>query len=395
MGWMLRRGLAAACGLALGALGLSHPASAQIGSDRYASIVVDGRTGNVLSAANPDDPRYPASLTKMMTLYMLFGALRDGRVTMDTRVPISVEANSRIPSKLGIPPGTSISVEVAIYALILKSANDVAVAVGELLAGDETRFAQTMTMRAREIGMTRTTFRNASGLPDWDQTTTARDMTTLGRRLYADFPDRWHFFGNAYARVGNWTFRNHNRMVGEVEGVDGIKTGYIGASGFNNVVSAQRGGQRVFAAVFGGNSGWERDQHAAMLLDEAFARLGIAPSNRPAAPAPMALVSGPAFAGAARPILMGRAQAATIAASPVPRGVRTVSTARAAAARPASVRIARGTSAAAAPRGRRVVEQGDGGNVLRLPSPPRAASSASVRPTASPARPPVRTARRG
>ncbi len=386
---VLRRGLTAFCAAAFGTLALAGPAAAQIGSDRYASIVTDAR-GNVLSAANPDEPRYPASLTKMMTLYMLFEALRDRRVSMETRVPMSAEAASRMPSKLGLPPGMSVSVEVAIYALVMKSANDVAVAVGELLAGDEQRFAQVMTYRARELGMTRTTFRNASGLPDWDQTTTARDMATLGRRLHLDFPDRWHFFGNAQARVGQWSFRSHNRMIGEVEGVDGIKTGYINASGFNNVVSAQRSNQRVFAAVFGGNSWVERDGHAAMLLDDAFARLGVAPSRSfaPSAP-PVAMVRERAFT----PSFLSRAEAAVppsareprMAARPAPREVEPRPVAprelRTVASRP----IGRGIPGLeprtlALPSRARVAEQGDAGRPGRqrairpapLPLPQRA-----------------------
>ena len=369
---------------------VAAPAAAQIGSDRYASFVMDGRTGQALGGASMDEPRYPASLTKMMTLYMLFDAMREGRITMASRIYISEEANSRQPSKLGVPPGMTIPVDVAIYALTMKSANDVAVAVGETLGGTEERFAQMMTMRARQIGMTNTTFRNASGLPDYDQTTTARDMATLGRRLFLDHPEHWHYFGNSTIRAGNYAFRSHNRMIGEYEGVDGVKTGYINASGFNNVVSAQRQGQRVFVSVFGGASWVERDRHAAMLLDDGFSRLGVAPAAR-APEAVMAMERGPL-----PPTILSRASAATIrsemmrAEAPAPRGgFRQVAlrparpflrveprgrvAARAEARVPARAPFGRATPPTAAPAGRRVVEQGDGGRLLRVGNPARPA----------------------
>ena len=370
------------------ALMVAQPAAAQIGSERYASFVMDGRTGQQLGGANPDAPRYPASLTKMMTLYMLFDAMREGRMTMDSRIYISEEANSRMPSKLGVPPGMTIPVEVAIYALTMKSANDVAVAVGEALGGSEERFAQMMTMRARQLGMTNTTFRNASGLPDWDQSTTARDMATLGRRLFLDFPERWHYFGNATIRAGNYAFRNHNHMLGEYDGVDGVKTGYINASGFNNVISAQRQGQRVFVSVFGGASWMERDRHAAMLLDDGFSRLGVAPTAR---------VPDAAIAVARTPLIFARARAATIdapRASYRPVVMRVVRPAaaelrgrRAADAARAELRplTARTGGRATATRTRGVVEQGDGGRVVRVTGPAR---------RQSPGRPAGKSARR-
>jgi D-alanyl-D-alanine carboxypeptidase len=377
-------------GALIPALLAATPASAQIGSERYASFAMDGRTGNSLSAASADEPRYPASLTKMMTLYMLFEAMREGRLSLSSRIVISEEANSRIPSKLGVPPGMSIPVEVAIYALTMKSANDVAVAIGEALAGTEQRFAQMMTMKARQIGMANTAFRNASGLPDWDQTTTARDMATLGRRLFLDFPERWHFFGNANAQAGGFRFRSHNRMIGEYEGVDGVKTGYINASGFNNVVTAQRQGQRVFVAVFGGSSWAERDRHAAMLLDNGFARLGVAPPAR----APEA-----AIAMARTPQILSRARAATLNAQEAraARGagvrqvslrtvrpvVRAPSAERPSRSRPAAARAPtragnRATAARAATR-QRVMEQGDGGRLVRVPAPARRAVAPPLR----------------
>ena len=390
-----RAGWAAAA--LLPALLAAQPAAAQIGSERYASFVMDGRTGQALGGANADEPRYPASLTKMMTLYMLFEAMREGRITMNSRVYISEEANSRQPSKLGVPPGMTIPVEVAIYALTMKSANDVAVAVGEALGGSEERFAQMMTQKARQLGMTNTTFRNASGLPDWDQTTTARDMATLGRRLFLDFPERWHYFGNATIRAGNYAFRNHNRMLSEYEGVDGVKTGFINASGFNNVVSAQRSGQRVFVSVFGGSSWVERDRHAAMLLDDGFSRLGVQPPSR-MPDAAIAMVRAPA--------VLSRARAATVAAAAAPprsniRQVslrvarplpeRTVRSAQLRGRQQAAPVVRAGTrgTAARAAASRRVVEQGDGGRLVRVAAArpaPRATPAAPPRARSKPAR---------
>jgi D-alanyl-D-alanine carboxypeptidase len=304
------------------------PAHAQIGSERYAAIVVDARTGNVLAAANADEQRHPASLTKMMTLYMVFEALQEGRLRLDSRVPISDEAASRPPSKLGVPAGQSISVEQAILALVTRSANDVAAALGERLGGSEHRFAQMMTLRARSIGMNRTVFRNASGLPDPDQVTTARDMATLGRRLIQDFPGRYHYFGVTHVEFGAIRIRNHNRMLQTYEGVDGIKTGYINASGFNIVTSATRGDRRIVGAVFGGSSWVERDTHMAALLDQGFERLGLAN----AAPGGLGVLR----TAQAAPLPRGQAAAPTRAATTETRRAAT----REAATRPATTRQA-------------------------------------------------------
>ncbi|MBR0684153.1 D-alanyl-D-alanine carboxypeptidase, partial [Roseomonas eburnea] len=280
--------------LAIAAWLMPAPAAAQIGSDRYSAMVLDARNGNVLIAANADEQRYPASLTKMMTLYMLFEALREGRVQLNTAIRMSEEAASRPPSKLGLPPGMTLTVEQAILALVTKSANDVASAVGEHLGGSEDRFAQLMTLRARAIGMTRTTFRNASGLPDPDNVTTARDMATLGLRLLRDFPNRYHYFSTVHFAWGRQMIRNHNRMLGDYEGADGIKTGFIRDSGFNIVTSAMRDGVRLVGVTMGGSSWVERDRHMGALMDQGFAQLGVA--ARP----PSSLMAGGGAVGAAR-----------------------------------------------------------------------------------------------
>ncbi|MBX9752452.1 MAG: D-alanyl-D-alanine carboxypeptidase, partial [Roseococcus sp.] len=292
-------------------------ASAQITArDRYASIVVDARTGQVLSAAHADETRHPASLTKMMTLYMLFEAMRDGRMTLSTPIRVSAEAASRPPSKLGVPAGGSISVETAILALITRSANDIASAVGENLSGDEDAFARVMTQRARSLGMTRTTFRNASGLPDPEQVTTARDMSLLGRRLISDFPDQYRYFSTQYFAHGNRMIRNHNGMLRDYAGTDGIKTGFINASGFNIVTSAQREGVRLVGAVFGGSSWPQRNNHMAELLDDGFQRMGVRSVPVMAANATPRVVAGrDPVAGPGPRRLVSTAQAAPLPAN--------------------------------------------------------------------------------
>jgi D-alanyl-D-alanine carboxypeptidase len=253
----------------------SRPARAQIGSDRYSSIVIEAATGNVLSAANADEPRYPASLTKMMTLYMVFEALRDRRLSLDSVVPVSAHAASMPPSKLGLTPATRLTLEQAILGLVTKSANDAAAALGELLGGDEGRFAQMMTLRARALGMAHTTFRNASGLPDPGQVTTARDLAVLARHLVQDFPSEYHYFSTPSFVFHGRTILNHDHLLQSYPGADGIKTGYIEASGFNLVTSAVRGDVRLIGVVLGAARPGERDLHMAALLDQGFTQMNV------------------------------------------------------------------------------------------------------------------------
>jgi D-alanyl-D-alanine carboxypeptidase len=211
----------------------------------------------------------------MMTLYMVFEALRDRRIRLDQLVPVSAHAASMAPSKLGIVPGTRLTVREAILALVTKSANDVAAALGELLGGGEQRFAQMMTLRARALGMSRTVFRNASGLPDPNQWTTARDIATLGRHLVRDFPAEYRYFSTPSFRFHGRTIFSHDHMLETYPGADGIKTGYTDASGYNLVTSAVRGGVRLVGAVFGAARAPERDLHMTALLNQAFERLDI------------------------------------------------------------------------------------------------------------------------
>ncbi len=254
---------------------LPGTARAQIGSDRYASIVVDAGTGNVLEAANPDAPRHPASLAKLMTLYMAFEALRDRRINAEQLVPVSAHAASMQPSKLGLQPGTQITVEEAILGLVTKSANDAASALGEMLGGSEDRFAQMMTLRARALGMSHTTFTNASGLPDPDQWSTARDLAILARHLLTDFPGFYPYFSTRSFTFHRRVIFNHDRMLDSYPGADGMKTGYTEASGHNLVTSAQRGGVRLIGVVLGASSNGERDVHMAALLNQGFEQMDV------------------------------------------------------------------------------------------------------------------------
>ncbi len=265
--------LVAACVLSI------TPARAQIGSARYSSIVVDANTGKVLESVNADAMRYPASLTKLMTLYMTFEALRDRRITLEQNVPVSAHAASASPTKLGLVPGTRITVEQAILGLVTKSANDAAAALGEMLGGSEDRFAQMMTLRARGLGMSRTTFMNASGLPDAEQLTTARDLAVLARHLLSDFPGYYRYFSAPQFVWQRRTIYNHDHLLRTYPGADGMKTGFTDASGYNLVTSAVRGGVRLVGVVLGAASNGERDQHMINLLDQSYAQLDI-PNER-------------------------------------------------------------------------------------------------------------------
>ncbi|MET0482745.1 MAG: D-alanyl-D-alanine carboxypeptidase [Aestuariivirgaceae bacterium] len=240
----------------------------------FSAMAIDAYSGKPLYERSPDEPRYPASLTKMMTLYLVFQDLQAGKINRNSRFTVSAYAASRAPSKLGLRPGQTIRVEDAILALVTKSANDVAATIGENLGGSEARFAERMTRTARSIGMTRTTFRNASGLPDEQQRTTARDMATLGLRLQRDFPKEFAYFSRPSFTFAGRVVRTHNRLLGRMRGVDGIKTGYTRASGFNLVTSAGRDGRRLVGVVMGGASGGARNRYMAAMLETAFPKAG-------------------------------------------------------------------------------------------------------------------------
>jgi D-alanyl-D-alanine carboxypeptidase len=240
------------------------------------SIVIDLETGQVLSQDNPDAITYPASLTKMMTLYLTFEALNAGKLRLDQYLPVSYAAASRAPTKLGLRPGESITVQDLILGLITRSANDAACVLAEGLGGGEPAFAEHMTRQARNLGMTRTVYRNASGLPDPDQYTTARDQAQLAVALYRDFPGEYRYFATREFYFRGSAIHNHNHLLDWYEGADGIKTGYIGASGFNLAASAVRNGHRLIGVIMGGPSAGTRDREMAALLDRGFQEVGAA-----------------------------------------------------------------------------------------------------------------------
>jgi len=240
---------------------------------RYAAFVADVNTGEILHSRLADAQRYPASLTKMMTLYLLFEAIEAGDLSLTDTLTASRIAASQQPSNLNLSQGDTITVETAIRALVIKSANDVAVMVAEELATTERAFAVEMTARARDLGLANTTFRNASGLPDSRQVTTARDMARLTLALRRDFPQYMHYFTERSFTHNGRTYRSHNNLVGRVDGVDGMKTGYIRASGFNIATTAMRDGHRLVAVVMGGPTAAYRDAHAEQLIDAAYRSL--------------------------------------------------------------------------------------------------------------------------
>jgi D-alanyl-D-alanine carboxypeptidase len=237
-------------------------------SPQFSSIIVDGNSGAVLSSNNPDAIRRPASLTKIMTLYLLFERLDAGKMKLDTEMEVSEHASEQAPTKLGLKPGQTLRVEDAIKGLVTRSANDAAVVIAEAIAGDEDEFAKLMTRKARALGMSKTTYRNASGLPNDEQLTSARDQATLGRAIQDRFPRYYRYFATTVFNFRGQSIRNHNRLLGNVEGVDGIKTGYTRASGFNLVSSIRRGNRHLVGVVLGGRSGSSRDATMRNLLAE-------------------------------------------------------------------------------------------------------------------------------
>jgi D-alanyl-D-alanine carboxypeptidase len=258
---------------ALLALVLAATLAGESRADRYAAFVADMESGEVLHARRADAPRYPASLTKLMTLYMTFEALETGALTLEETLTASEEAAARPASELGLSAGDTLTVDQAIRALVVQSANDVAVVIAERLAADEAAFAAAMTERAGALGLQSTRFLNASGLPDSRQRTTARDMARLAYALRRDFPQYWDYFSQTRFDWNGRTHRNHNTLVGRVSGVDGLKTGYIRASGFNVTATAERDGRRLVAVIMGGASPAVRDAHARELIEAGFTAL--------------------------------------------------------------------------------------------------------------------------
>ena len=249
----------------------AHPSES-----RYAAIVIDAKDGHVLHSTNADTLNYPASLTKLMTLFMLFEALEQNKLKMDTNLITSPRASKAQPSKLGLQPGDMITVRKAISALIAKSANDVAVVVAEHLSGSVHSFAKAMTRRARALGMKDTTFRNPHGLPNRGHLSTARDMASLSRILVNKFPKYYNYFATRKFHFKGRSFKTHNKLLGHYDGADGIKTGYTNAAGYNLSASAERDGTRLIAVVFGGKTAMFRDNHVKKLLNKCFAKISAA-----------------------------------------------------------------------------------------------------------------------
>jgi D-alanyl-D-alanine carboxypeptidase len=316
-------------------------------SPQFSSIIVDGNSGATLSSNNPDAIRHPASLTKIMTLYLLFEQLDRGKMKLDTEMDVSAHASQQAPTKLGLKPGQTIKVEDAIKGLVTRSANDASVVIAEAISGDEDDFAKLMTRKARALGMSKTVYRNANGLPNDEQVTTARDQATLGRAIQDRFPRYYRYFATSVFNFRGQSIRNHNRLLGNVEGVDGIKTGYTRASGFNLVSSMRRGNRHLVGVVLGGRSGGSRDAIMRNLLAEnldkgatsrtvaaiternsseanvEMAEAASAPrateavqANNPVAAAEPGLAAMPAARAPAKPSLMAAAAAALPAPQP-------------------------------------------------------------------------------
>jgi len=281
-----------------------------------AAIVVDMNSGSILQEQAADTPRHPASLTKMMTLYVLFGYLKAGKLTPSSDLTVTEHAATQAPTKLGLKPGATIKVNDAVKALVTQSANDAAVTVAENLAGTEENFAKLMTDTARQIGMRNTLFRNASGLPDDEQITTARDMAILSAHLIHDYPDYYTVFSTQYFTFNGRKYRNHNKLLLNYQGTDGIKTGYTRASGYNLAASVHRGEKHLIAVVLGGKTGSQRDAAMRALLERNFV---AASTTKPTAaqlvaslvtPAPLPAMKKPAYA-------MASVTPASAAATPI------------------------------------------------------------------------------
>ncbi|BGE83909.1 MULTISPECIES: D-alanyl-D-alanine carboxypeptidase [Methylosinus] len=310
---------------------LAHAVRRGAGGPAFAAIVVDANTGRTLYGRSENELRHPASITKVMTLYLLFEQLEKGRLRLDSPLVISAHAAAQSPTKLGLPPGQTIDVENAIKAVVTKSANDIAVAIAENIAGDEDAFAELMTRKAHSLGMTRTHYANASGLPNDAQITTARDLAVLGRAIQDRFPHYYRYFSTYSFTYRGQAHRNHNHLLGQIEGVDGIKTGYTRASGFNLLSSVRRGGRHIVAVVLGGTSGPSRDHIMAGLIaqhigegDQARTARAIT-ENEPAAPAETDVVAEEEDAPAAQseraaPVVRAAA-VAPLALAPAPAPV--------------------------------------------------------------------------
>ena len=351
---------------------------AEVEASKYSAIVVDANTGREIWGVNENALRHPASLTKVMTLYMLFEELDKGALTLSSRVPISEHAANQEPSKLGVPAGESISVEEAIKAIVTRSANDVAVAVAEKIGGTESNFAALMTHKAHEIGMSRTLYRDASGLPNDEQLTTAHDLALLGETTQKRFPQYFHYFSLREFNYDGQTIGNHDHLLGRIDGVDGIKTGYTRGSGFNLLTSLHRDGRSLVAVVMGGISGPSRDRLMARLIESHYAEASAGGgTTRVAEAAPVAETLGRAPPRAAAEVEDIAAVRARRCATWSRRARATIATAI--RRRPPAPRSRQSRTRRCSPRRRRSTPASSAGEPAR-----RLSRSLTARPGASP-----------
>ena len=334
----LRR-MAVAAALACGLCGVVG--NAQAG---YAALVVDGATGEVLNAVNPDEVNHPASLTKMMTLYLTFQALQNGSLKLDQMLPVSARAAAKAPTKLGLQAGQTISVRDCILGMVTKSANDAATVVAEQLGGSEERFVEMMNAQSLLLGMTQTRFGSASGLPDPNDGTTARDISKLAIALYRDFPSQSQYFATREFTFRGQVIRGHNRLMDRYPGMDGLKTGFTNASGFNLASTAVRDGHRLFGVVLGGRTSVARDDLMARLLDDGF--------DHQQTPASLVAAAGVPERGVTRRILSALSPIGTAEAEPAPVIKRSTAAKRVAKKPAASRSVVSKQEKAAAPRRR-------------------------------------------
>ena len=384
-------------------------------SPPYSAIVVDANSGKTLHDASADSLRHPASLTKIMTLYLLFERLESGKMKLNSSMPVSEHASVQAPTKLGLRPGQTLEVEDAIRGLVTKSANDAAVVVAEAIAGNEDDFAALMTSKARALGMNRTTYRNASGLPNDEQVTTARDQALLGRAIQERFPRYYRYFSTPSFTYRGESMRNHNRLLGRVEGVDGIKTGYTRASGFNLVTSVNRDNRHIVAVVLGGSSAGSRDARmrdliASYVADASNRRTAtqVAEAAAPAEPRVPARPAQVAAAGGA--YALASASSVPTAAAPVHGGLMVASKPQVAAGsseplkpiavKTIKVKLAGIEAAALAPSAPMIAVPEETGSTVAAPAAKTAATQPApsappppaAHPWSAPSKEPIKTA---
>ena len=394
----------------------SHSTSRDNYSPPYSAIVVDANSGKTLHEASADSLRHPASLTKIMTLYLLFERLEAGKMKLNSSMPVSEHASVQAPTKLGLRPGQNLEVEDAIRGLVTKSANDAAVVVAEAIAGNEDDFAALMTSKARALGMNRTTYRNASGLPNDEQVTTARDQAMLGRAIQERFPRYYRYFSTPSFTYRGESMRNHNRLLGRVEGVDGIKTGYTRASGFNLVTSVKRDNRHIVAVVLGGSSAGSRDARmrdliASYVADASNRRTAtqVAEAAAPTEPRVPARPAQVAAAGGAYALASASSVAAP-AAAPVQGGLMVASKPQVAAGsseplkpiavKTIKVKLAGVEAAALAPSAPMIAVPEETGSTASAPAPraaatqptPSAPPAAAAQPWSMPSKEPIKAA---